>query len=136
MTRCDQNQKLPDLDVRLCCLSDEVAKFLLHVKTLAYHDKPDYQHLQDVLSCGITRSLDFTLPTAGAPKKVEGIRTPEVQSLESDAFHFVLWPQHWSVGCTELSLNSCIPPTTTLSSEQVCSWRRNAILHQFTTITS
>ncbi|CAG05154.1 unnamed protein product, partial [Tetraodon nigroviridis] len=31
--------------------TDEVAKFLLHVKTLAYHDKPDYQHLQDVLSC-------------------------------------------------------------------------------------
>lgn len=56
--------KLQDSKLRRCfCLSDEVAKFLLHVKTLSYQDNPDYQHLQDLLSISVSGRLDFSLPT-------------------------------------------------------------------------
>ncbi|XP_029691207.1 serine/threonine-protein kinase VRK2 isoform X2 [Takifugu rubripes] len=59
---------LPHSVKHLSANTEEVAKFLLHVKTLAYQEKPDYQHLQDLLSSGASEGLDFSLstgPTAG-----------------------------------------------------------------------
>lgn len=68
------------------CLPEEVAKFLLHVKTLAYQEKPDYQHLQELLSSGASGGLDFSLPTAGPLKasperpSSDEVGTPEPRS--------------------------------------------------------
>lgn len=41
---------------------DEVADFLSYVKTLDYDDKPDYQHLKDMLGSGVQGRLDFSVP--------------------------------------------------------------------------
>ncbi|XP_022062500.1 serine/threonine-protein kinase VRK2 isoform X1 [Acanthochromis polyacanthus] len=46
--------------------TDEVAAFLLYVKTLEYQDKPDYQHLKDLLASVVTGSLDFSSPQGPA----------------------------------------------------------------------
>ncbi|XP_023133017.2 serine/threonine-protein kinase VRK2 [Amphiprion ocellaris] len=46
--------------------TDEVAAFLLYVKTLGYQDKPDYQHLKDLLASVVTGSLDFSSPQGPA----------------------------------------------------------------------
>lgn len=82
--------KLRDLELRPSfCLPEEVAKFLLHVQTLAYQEKPDYQHLQDLLSSGVSGGLDFspsTGPTAGPLNE-----SPEVSSSDE-----VGKPEHWS----------------------------------------
>lgn len=85
-------QKLRDSELRRCfCFSDEVAKFLLHVKTLSYQDNPDYQHLQDLLSIGVSGRLDFSLPTgptAGPLNEFremscsDEVRTPEDRNAD------------------------------------------------------
>lgn len=76
---------------RYFCLSDEVAKFLLHVKTLSYQDNPDYQHLQDLLSIGVSGRLDFSLPTGpmtgplnelGEMSCSDEVRTPEDRNAD------------------------------------------------------
>ncbi|XP_056291104.1 serine/threonine-protein kinase VRK1-like isoform X2 [Pseudoliparis swirei] len=48
---------------------DEVAAFLLYVKTLDYEDEPNYPHLRRLLAGGVTGRLDFSTPreTSGAP---------------------------------------------------------------------
>lgn len=46
--------------------TDEVAAFLLYVKTLGYQDKPEYEHLKDVLASVVTGSLDFSNPQGPA----------------------------------------------------------------------
>ncbi|XP_053292575.1 serine/threonine-protein kinase VRK1 isoform X2 [Pleuronectes platessa] len=46
--------------------TDEVAAFLLYVKTLGYQDKPDYQHAKDLLASAVRRNLDFSLPEGPA----------------------------------------------------------------------
>lgn len=109
-------------DLERSCALDEVARFLLHVKTLDYQDEPDYQHLQDVLSSGSSEGLDFCLPTAGPLNQVPEQR---IRAL------LAMLPVP---GC---SLNCCVLPLpSAASSGQACSWRRNAILHQFITTTS
>ncbi|XP_013876946.1 serine/threonine-protein kinase VRK2 isoform X2 [Austrofundulus limnaeus] len=54
----------------------EVASFLLYVRTLDYQDKPDYQFLKELLSCGVRGRLDFSVPdgAAGSPTKSPPIR--------------------------------------------------------------
>ncbi|KAM4590803.1 serine/threonine-protein kinase VRK1-like isoform 2-T3 [Odontesthes bonariensis] len=42
--------------------TDEVASFLLYVKTLDYHDKPDYQHVKDLFASAVSGRLDFSMP--------------------------------------------------------------------------
>lgn len=116
-----------------------MANFLLHVKTLAYQDKPDYQHLQDVLSSGITGSLDFSVPTAGPLNEVRGTsRRDEERTPEDQSSHFFCGLNiRVLVAQILASTVASLPPLpSAVSGGQVCSWRRNAILHQFTTITS
>ncbi|XP_072247613.1 uncharacterized protein [Leuresthes tenuis] len=42
--------------------TDEVASFLLYVKTLDYQDKPDYQHLKELFASAVSGRLDFSMP--------------------------------------------------------------------------
>lgn len=59
--------------------SDEVAAFLLQVKTLDYQDKPDYQHLKKLLAGSVGGQLDFSVPERPAVKTSntrEKVRTP------------------------------------------------------------
>lgn len=128
-------------------LPEEVAKFLLHVETLAYQEKPDYQHLQELLSSGVSGGLDFsppTGPTAGplneSPEmsSSDEVGTPERWSW-SIMFTFLLWPQHSQAAVAQILVStvaSLPPQPSAVRAWQVCSWRRNAIRHQFTTITS
>ncbi|XP_037543671.1 serine/threonine-protein kinase VRK1 [Nematolebias whitei] len=80
---------LPDSVLQLSvrqASTDEVASFLLYVNTLDYQDKPDYQLLKEVLSCGVRGRLDFSVPervaesaTKDPPnkaKKAEAARGP------------------------------------------------------------
>ncbi|XP_062257120.1 serine/threonine-protein kinase VRK2 isoform X3 [Platichthys flesus] len=46
--------------------TDEVAAFLLYVKTLGYQDKPDYQHAKDLLASAVRGHLDFSIPEGPA----------------------------------------------------------------------
>lgn len=62
--------------------SDEVAAFLLNVRTLDYQDKPDYQHLKKLLASPVEGQLDFSMPEGPAksavktPNPREKVRTP------------------------------------------------------------
>lgn len=66
------------------------------MKTLDYQDKPDYQHLQDVLASASSGSLDFLLPPAGPLKQVPDQRIRAVMAM---------LPVPWLH-----SLNCCILP--------------------------
>ncbi|XP_017277170.1 serine/threonine-protein kinase VRK2 isoform X2 [Kryptolebias marmoratus] len=60
---------LPDSVLQLSvgrASTDEVASFLLYVKTLDYQDKPDYRLLKELLSCGDGGRLDFSVPEGAA----------------------------------------------------------------------
>nr|XP_019952785.1 PREDICTED: serine/threonine-protein kinase VRK1-like isoform X2 [Paralichthys olivaceus] len=46
--------------------TDEVAAFLLYVKTLGYQDKPDYKHAKDLLAGAAGGRLDFSMPECPA----------------------------------------------------------------------
>ncbi|XP_026165916.1 serine/threonine-protein kinase VRK2 isoform X2 [Mastacembelus armatus] len=46
--------------------TDEVAVFLLYVKTLGYQDKPDYQHVKELLASAVSGKLDFSMPQGPA----------------------------------------------------------------------
>ncbi|XP_004077016.1 serine/threonine-protein kinase VRK1 isoform X1 [Oryzias latipes] len=62
---------LPDSVQRLSvreASTDEVAAFLLQVKTLDYQDKPDYQHLKKLLAGSVGGQLDFSVPERPAVK--------------------------------------------------------------------
>ncbi len=54
--------------------SDEVAAFLVYVKTLEYQSKPDYQHLKELLASVVTGRLDLSMP-----KRLAGESTTKVQ---------------------------------------------------------
>ncbi|XP_057704145.1 serine/threonine-protein kinase VRK2 isoform X2 [Corythoichthys intestinalis] len=47
----------------------EVASLLLYVKSLNFHDKPDYQRLRQILSTGTKEKLDFSVPRGVGEKK-------------------------------------------------------------------
>ncbi|XP_034040211.1 serine/threonine-protein kinase VRK2 [Thalassophryne amazonica] len=42
--------------------TDEVARFLLYVRSLGYQEQPDYQYVKGLLAVGGTRRLDFSMP--------------------------------------------------------------------------
>ncbi|XP_028278561.1 serine/threonine-protein kinase VRK2 isoform X2 [Parambassis ranga] len=46
--------------------TDEVASYFLYVKTLDYQDKPNYQHLKDLLGSVVKGRLDFSMPQGPA----------------------------------------------------------------------
>ncbi|XP_008279205.1 serine/threonine-protein kinase VRK2 isoform X2 [Stegastes partitus] len=46
--------------------TDEVTEFLLYVRTLGYQDKPNYQHLKDLLASDVKGRLDFSGPQGPA----------------------------------------------------------------------
>ncbi|XP_026210411.1 serine/threonine-protein kinase VRK2 isoform X2 [Anabas testudineus] len=50
--------------------TDEVAEFLSYVKTLDYHDKPDYRHIKDMLDSGVRGRLDFSMHKGPVGKSV------------------------------------------------------------------
>lgn len=81
--------------------TDEVARFLLYVKSLGHQDRPDYQRLKDLLASSDQGRLDFSRPqeepagksTAKTPdvpargKKAErarGSSKPRPESVEED----------------------------------------------------
>ncbi|XP_070696826.1 serine/threonine-protein kinase VRK1-like [Pempheris klunzingeri] len=60
--------------------TDEVAAFLLYVRTLTHEDKPDYQHLKVLLASAATGRLDFSIPqrrAGGSATKVQDPPTRE-----------------------------------------------------------
>lgn len=68
-----------------CCSSppDEVASFLLYVKTLNYQEKPDYQRLRQMLSSGgIARRVDFSLLGGGAGEGTSHVQDDRTSSRE------------------------------------------------------
>lgn len=59
-----------------------MASYFLYVKTLNYQDKPNYQHLKDLLGSVVKGGLDFSMPQGPAgpsatknPKSREKVRT-------------------------------------------------------------
>lgn len=70
--------KSRDVNTGLCsCVPDELAKFLLYVKTLGYQDKPDYQRLKAVLASSATGRLDFSVTREPAAEpKTKTLKTP------------------------------------------------------------
>lgn len=63
-------------DFTLFLSLDEVAEFLSYVKTLDYDDKPDYQHLKDVLDSGVRGSLDFSVPQGPVEQSATKVADP------------------------------------------------------------
>lgn len=47
-----------------------MAEFLSYVKTLDYHDKPDYRHIKDMLDSGVRGRLDFSMHKGPVGKSV------------------------------------------------------------------
>ncbi|KAF6714581.1 Serine/threonine-protein kinase VRK2 [Oryzias melastigma] len=62
--------------------TDEVAAFLLNVRTLDYQDKPDYQHLKKLLASPVEGQLDFSMPEGPAKSAV---KTPNPREKQKAA---------------------------------------------------
>ncbi|XP_035461593.2 serine/threonine-protein kinase VRK2 isoform X5 [Scophthalmus maximus] len=60
--------------------TEEVAAFLLYVKSLEYKDKPDYQHLKDLLASVVRGKLDFSMP--GGPATVPSTKVADPGTKE------------------------------------------------------
>lgn len=56
--------------------SDEVAAFLVYVKTLEYQTKPDYEHLKGLLAGVVTGRLDFSMPQGPAGESTTKVQDP------------------------------------------------------------
>uniref|UniRef100_A0A8C4EE73 non-specific serine/threonine protein kinase n=1 Tax=Dicentrarchus labrax TaxID=13489 RepID=A0A8C4EE73_DICLA len=70
---------LPDSVQRLSvsgASTDEVAAFLLYVKTLGYQEKPDYQRLKALLTGVVTGTLDFSVPQRPAGASTAKVQDP------------------------------------------------------------
>ncbi|XP_047190829.1 serine/threonine-protein kinase VRK2 isoform X2 [Scophthalmus maximus] len=63
--------------------TEEVAAFLLYVKSLEYKDKPDYQHLKDLLASVVRGKLDFSMP--GGPATVPSTKVADPGTKEKKA---------------------------------------------------
>ncbi|XP_017164692.1 serine/threonine-protein kinase VRK1-like isoform X3 [Poecilia reticulata] len=50
------------LSVSEASSTDELAEFLIYVRTLDYDDKPDYKLLKDLLNCRVKGGLDLSVP--------------------------------------------------------------------------
>ncbi|KAM3606910.1 uncharacterized protein V6R79_025362 [Siganus canaliculatus] len=62
--------------------TDEVATFLLYVKTLGYQEKPDYQTLKAILASPVTGRFDWSVPQAPAGPSTD---VPEPPTKEKKA---------------------------------------------------
>ncbi|XP_071337570.1 serine/threonine-protein kinase VRK2 isoform X2 [Trachinotus anak] len=74
-------ENLPDSVLQLS-ESTEVAAFLQYVKTLGYQEKPDYQHLKQLLASGAREGPDLSVPqrsAGGSTSKVADRHTREKQ---------------------------------------------------------
>ncbi|KAF7670407.1 hypothetical protein LDENG_00166880 [Lucifuga dentata] len=90
-TKASLMDNLPDSVQQLSvsgARTDEVARFLLYVKSLGYQERPDYKHLKDLLGSGGTGRLDFSRPKEGSPRKTgqatEASRAKPVLSEDDD----------------------------------------------------
>ncbi|KAM8858542.1 serine/threonine-protein kinase VRK2 isoform 2-T3 [Spinachia spinachia] len=54
--------------------TDQLASFLSYVKTLGYTDKPNYQHLRQLLACVDTGPLDWCVPREPAEQRPPSTR--------------------------------------------------------------
>lgn len=64
-------------------LPDEVASLLLYVKALDYQEKPDYQRLRRMLSCGgAAGRLDFSLTRGGTGEGTSSVQDDFTSSRE------------------------------------------------------
>ena len=76
---------LSDTDLFLSL--DEVAAFLLYVKTLGYQDQPDYQHAKHLLASAVRGRLDFSMPespaTASSTRVVDPGTREKVRGTDS-----------------------------------------------------
>lgn len=55
---------------------DEVAEFLSYVRTLDYQDKPDYQHLKEILASVVRGRLDFSMPQGPVGESATKVADP------------------------------------------------------------
>lgn len=78
---------------------DEVATFLLYVKSLEHHQRPDYQLLKDVLASGGRGKLDFSRTEGPAaksnpepvdPPSRDKVRSRLCQEVQCQSFHLVI----------------------------------------------
>ncbi|XP_041645178.1 serine/threonine-protein kinase VRK1-like [Cheilinus undulatus] len=63
--------------------TDEVAAFLLYVRTLDYQEKPDYQHLKKLLGNVVKGKLDFSVPEDSTEKFTTKRRDPAVKEKKA-----------------------------------------------------
>nr|XP_046257683.1 serine/threonine-protein kinase VRK2 [Scatophagus argus] len=63
--------------------TDEVAAFLLYVKTLSYQDKPDYKHLKEMLASAVTGTLDFSIPQGSAGQSTSKAQDPPTRTKKA-----------------------------------------------------
>ncbi|XP_077351660.1 serine/threonine-protein kinase VRK1-like [Festucalex cinctus] len=54
----------------------EVASLLLYAKSLGFQDKPDYQHLRQMLSTGAKEKLDFSVPRGVGERSMYKVLDP------------------------------------------------------------
>ncbi|XP_044069911.1 serine/threonine-protein kinase VRK2 isoform X2 [Siniperca chuatsi] len=62
---------------------DEVAAFLLYVKTLDYQSKPDYHLLKDLLASVATGRLDFSMPHGPAEESSTKVQDPPTREKKA-----------------------------------------------------
>lgn len=112
--------------------SDDVAKFLLYVKSLGYHERPDYQKLKELLGSSDKGKLDFSRPQdkpAGrlthsppASSKVRSAGRPLkcLSTFLSFCCHF------WVHGCVVATLHlqeiTCQLTGSSVSPQIRCRW--------------
>ncbi|KAM9344734.1 serine/threonine-protein kinase VRK1-like isoform 1-T2 [Symphorus nematophorus] len=63
--------------------TDEVAAFLLYVKTLSYQDKPDYERLRTVLASAVTGRLDLSMPQGPAGASSTKVQNPPAKEKKA-----------------------------------------------------
>nr|XP_020472693.1 serine/threonine-protein kinase VRK1-like isoform X2 [Monopterus albus] len=108
--------------------TDEVAAFLLYVKTLDYQAKPDYQCLKGLLASIATEKLDFSMPQEAVEelstkvadlctkeKKAGRARRPSKAKPSATSMDEV---QEHMKSKPVLDANTCRPPLTKLQSQE------------------
>lgn len=63
--------------------TDEVAAFLLSVRTLDYQEKPDYQHLMKLLGNVVKGKLDFSVPEDSTEKLTTKRQDPPIKEKKA-----------------------------------------------------
>ncbi|XP_032384398.1 LOW QUALITY PROTEIN: serine/threonine-protein kinase VRK2 [Etheostoma spectabile] len=77
---------LPDSVLQLSASgasTDEVAALFSYVKTLDYQDKPNYQHLKQLLASDVTGRLDFSMPPGAAGESTTKGQNPPARKKKA-----------------------------------------------------